>query len=282
MFKEVFNRRRKPLSELILETTCELGKCYSRLELASSKLEKRSRQLLETCSLHLEKGCKSRATVYASEIAEIRKVLGALQYTQLAVERVILRLDTFKTVSPTFEALQGIFTDVKNAAGLVAEVMPSVTPEIEELNTVIGEILHTSQLDMTVTGPILTDNASAQAILQEAADVVEQDLQKRIPEPPEDIKPHMTVKPPRPLIALSTDGSEVYVSEDGSIVEDHGSSSASLSFPDSLLEELVMNYVERNNGDMNVAKCVKELNVDQRKVYAVLDSLSRKGKIKIE
>ena len=49
-----------------------------------------------------------------------------------------------------------------------------------------------------------------------------------------------------------------------------------------LTEELVMDYIERNNGDMNVARCARELNMPYDQVLQVLESLKRKGKIKIQ
>ena len=75
MIKDFFRRTKKPISELIMETTRELGKCYSRLELASAKLSARNEDLFEACSYYMGKGNKARATIYANEIAEIRKVL---------------------------------------------------------------------------------------------------------------------------------------------------------------------------------------------------------------
>jgi division protein CdvB (Snf7/Vps24/ESCRT-III family) len=279
MIKDFFHRTKKPVSELIMETTMELGKCYSRLELASSKLSKRDEDLFEACSFYMGKGNKTRATVYANEIAEIRKVLTFTQHTQLSVERAILRLDTLKVVSPTLESLEGAFSDVKNALGLVANVMPSITPEMSRLTSVVDEILTGTQFTLDEYTPAVVLDESAETILHEAADIAEQDLKTRIPEPPvEAPKAAISVKP---LVALAADGTEFVVNHNGTAVNGDGSLNA-FDVSSFLLEELVMDYVERNNGDLNVARCSQELNLPSGKVLEVLDALNGKGKITIQ
>jgi division protein CdvB (Snf7/Vps24/ESCRT-III family) len=279
MIKDFFHRTKKPVSELIMETTMELGKCYSRLELASSKLSKRDEDLFEACSFYMGKGNKTRATVYANEIAEIRKVLTFTQHTQLTVERAILRLDTLKVVSPTLESLEGAFSDVKNALGLVANVMPSITPEMSRLTSVVDEILTGTQFTLDEYTPAVVLDESAETILHEAADIAEQDLKTRIPEPPvEAPKAAISVKP---LVALAADGTEFVVNHNGAAINGDSSLNA-FDVSSFLLEELVMDYVERNNGDLNVARCSQELNLPSGKVLEVLDALNGKGKITIQ
>lgn len=279
MIKDFFHKTKKSVSELIMETTRELGKCYSRLELASSKLSKRDEDLFEACSFYMGKGNKTRATVYANEIAEIRKVLTFTQHTQLAVERAILRLDTLKVVSPTLESLEGAFSDVKNALGLVANVMPSITPEMSRLTSVVDEILTGTQFTLDEYTPAVVLDESAETILHEAADIAEQELKTRIPEPP--VEAPKAAIPVKPLVAIAADGTEVVVNHNGAAINGDGLSNA-FDVSSFLLEELVMDYVERNNGDLNIARCSQELNLPSGKVLEVLDALNGKGKITIQ
>jgi division protein CdvB (Snf7/Vps24/ESCRT-III family) len=281
MIKDLFHKIRKPVGELITETTMELGKCYSRLELASSKLDRRNQNLFEACSFHVKKGSKARATIYANEIAEIRKVLSVLQHTQLAVERAILRLDTLKVMSPTLESIEEAFGDVKNALGLVTTIMPSITPEISQLTNVVDEILEGTQFNLDMPTPIVTADPTAEAIIQEAASIAEQELKARMPEPPVSVEVPQPMIPIKPMIALATDGSEVLVSGDQGpdVKKDTVDTFDISSF---LLEELIMDYIERNRGDMNLSRCAKELNLPQNKILEALNILSRKGKIEIQ
>lgn len=268
------------MGEFIIETSRELGRCHSRLEIASSKLGKRSEALFETCSTMLSKGQKERATVYANEIAEIRRVISIMQHTELTVERTILRLDTLQMVSPSLESIEDTFCDVKKALGLVSTIMPSITPEMSRLNEAVNEILDGTQLNLTNNAPIIENNPTTEAILCEAANIVEQKMQSRIPEPPIKTKIPQYSKHDRRLVAIATNGSEIYSRSDESppnYNENIGSFDVSLF----LLEELVMDYIERNMGDMNVTRCAGELNLPTSKIREALNILSRNGRISI-
>jgi len=274
MIREAFRIHKKPLGELVHETMSHLGKYYSRMELAVEKLKKRNDELFNICKFYLKKGYSKRATIYANEIAETRKILSSLEHTMLALERAILRVETIKEVSPTFEELKGVFGDVKNALGILTNVMPSITPEMDKLSNAVNEILETTTLDITPPEPLIFEEPQTEEILKEVAGIVEKEVEKRIPEPPVETEP-LIPKPVKQMVALSTSGSEVYTSgEDSPILTE--------SVTTSLPEELFVDYLERNNGEVNVTRCAKELNMPPAKVFEILDALSRKGKIKIE
>lgn len=278
MIKDIFGKNRKPLNEILLEAISELGKYYSRLELAYLKLAKRDRELFEECTSYLSKGMKNRAIIYANEIAEVRKIMGFVQGIQISIEKAILRLETLKAVTPTLEDIKGVFSEVKSALGDIAKIMPSLTPELNNLMSSINDLIVTTEMNLRVSEPIVVKDEATEAILKEASDFLRQEVEKKIPEPPREIS---IPEPPdevaiKPRIALTVDGSEFYVNADGSIIgEREGSSNV-------LAEEIILDYIERNNGEMNIPKCAKELNMSPAKIMAVLESLSKKGKIKIE
>ena len=282
MIKKFFHRSRRSITEIILEATRELGKCYSRIELACSKLSKRDRELFDTCVFHAKKGSKARATVYANEIAEIRRILSILEYTKLAVERAIVRLDTLRVISPTLEPLHEAFREVRNALKLVANVMPSMTPEINKLNDVVNEILEDTEFNLSVPTMPTVNDPSTESILREAASLVEEELKIKIPEPPIEKESLIPSKVEKPLLALSILSQGGHSDED--IFEKDSKTTTESSFDVSsfLTEDLVMDYIERNGGDMNVARCAKELNMPHDQVLRALESLKRKGKIKIQ
>ena len=266
---------------MILEATRELGKCYSRIELMCSKLAKRDRELFEACIFWIRKGSEARASVYANEVAEIRRILSVFEYARLAVERIILRLDTLKVISPTLEPLQEAFMEAKEAIGLVANAMPSMTLEMNKLNSVVNEILKDTEFNLSMPEVAVTAHPDAESILREAASLVEDELRIKIPEPPrKGVMTDGSIRADRPLISLSvTDrgGNQEEFSE-------RSSEKAGRPFDVSLFltEELVMDYIERNGGEMNVIRCSRELNMPRDQVIRALESLKKKRKIKIQ
>ncbi|MEM3479246.1 MAG: hypothetical protein QXV74_04305, partial [Candidatus Bathyarchaeia archaeon] len=149
---------------------------------------------------------------------------------------------------------------------------------LNNLMSSINDLIVTTEMNLRVSEPIVVKDEATEAILKEASDFLRQEVEKKIPEPPREIS---IPEPPdevaiKPRIALAVDGSEFYVNADGSIIgEREGSSNV-------LAEEIILDYIERNNGEMNISKCAKELNMSPTKIMAVLESLSKKGKIKIE
>ncbi|MEM2820220.1 MAG: hypothetical protein QW502_02900 [Candidatus Bathyarchaeia archaeon] len=278
MLKEIFGRAKKPLSEVLLEAISELGRYYSRLELAYNKLAKRDKELFNECVSYLSRGLKNKAIVYANEIAEVRKLMAIVQGMQLTIEKAILRLETFKTVTPTLEEIKGVFGEVKDALEHAAKIMPSLTPELNGLMKSINELVAATEISLAPPEPIVIKDESVETILKEAADFLKEEIERKIPEPPKELplQEHAEAVAIKPRIALTIDGTEAYVGADGTVIGE-GS-----GHTNTIAEELVLDYIERNNGEMNISKCARELNMSQTRIMEILESLSRKGKIRIE
>jgi len=275
-------------NDLILLTLRELNKQYSKLELITTSLRKREKDLFEICKSSLEKGQRERATIYANEVAEIRKTLTVVTGIKLALEQSTARLETIRAICPTMMELRGLFGDVKNVLKLVTNVMPVVTPEMDALSNAITEILNATQGESVPSiEPVVIKDASAEAILQEATGIVEKELMRKIPEPPI-VKTHPAPsKIAKPMIALTTDGAEVCrnTTEDPSPTSKPYISPATLqpnANPSSLSEDLVLDYIYRTRGEVDIAQCAEELGMSQNDVINMLDLLNTKGKIKIE
>jgi hypothetical protein len=150
---------------------------------------------------------------------------------------------------------------------------------MSRLTSVVDEILTGTQFTLDEYTPAVVLDESAETILHEAADIAEQELKTRIPEPP--VEAPKAAIPVKPLVAIAADGTEVVVNHNGAAINGDGLSNA-FDVSSFLLEELVMDYVERNNGDLNIARCSQELNLPSGKVLEVLDALNGKGKITIQ
>ncbi|MEM2169078.1 MAG: hypothetical protein QXX99_04105 [Candidatus Bathyarchaeia archaeon] len=270
-----FGGSKKSLNEMLIESIYELGKYYSRLELAYAKLSKRERDLFSECASSLGKGMRNKAIIYANEIAEIRKLMSIIQNIQLSIERTILRLETFRAVTPTLQDIKGVFSDVKNTVGLLAKVMPSLMPELNNFMNSINDLLSATEISQVRCEPVVVSDETTEEILKEALNFIKDEVERKIPEPPEETPtPEMVAIKPR--IALTVDGAEAYIGEDGSIIETRSNNQSRL------MEELILDYIERNNGELSLSKCAEELNMPPDKIMEVIESLSRKGIIRVK
>lgn len=276
--KGFFGKPKRTLNEMLFESICELGKYYSRLELVYSRLVRRERDLFNECVSSLSRGMQNKAAVYANEIAELRKIISVIQNVQLSIERAILRLETFKAVTPTLQDIKGVFGEVKDTLSSLAKVVPSLTPELNNFMNSINELLAATEISQTRCEPVVISDEATEAILREALDHLKSEVEKKIPEPPEGT---LIPEPPKavavkPRIALTVDGAEAYIGEDGSIIGVRNSNQSRL------MEDLILDYIERNNGELNLSKCAEELNMPPNKIMEIIESLSKRGIIRVE
>ncbi|MFQ6094557.1 MAG: hypothetical protein ACE5NN_00290 [Candidatus Bathyarchaeia archaeon] len=280
-------RRTKPSNEALIKTIRELNKQRSRLEQITHTLRKRDRELFEICKSSLEKGHRKRAAIYANEVAEIRKTLSLMTSTKLLLERTILRLETIKEISPTLYQLSELFSNVKGALKTLTHVIPLMSPEMDALNEAVGEILGVTQPELLPSiEPTVIRDEHTEAIIQQAAGVLEEELIRKIPEPPSFTPPIASTETTKPMVALTTSGAEVYESATENSPSISGqelpSSPMKNSKLNSLFEELVLDYIYRNKCEIELARCAEELGISQNEILNVLDVLRAKGKIRIE
>ena len=276
----------KSFNETLTKTITQLNKECSRLELITRALKRRDQELFEICKASLERGEEERARIYANEVGEIRKTLSLVTTTKLTLEKTSLRLGTIKEVCPTLQELSGIFGNVKDTLRILADIMPSMSPGMVALNETVTEMLSVTQSQsLPSIEPIAIRDETTEAIIQEAEGVVEEELKRKIPVPPT-LTPISSEKATKPMVALTTGGVEVYENATGNFspVDDRHFQPSPLSSEssNSLFEELVLDYVYRTNGEIELTRCAEELGIAQNELLNVLDVLRAKGKIKIE
>jgi uncharacterized membrane protein len=159
------------------------------------------------------------------------------------------------------------------------------------LKNVVNSILESTQIGVTPPiEPVITSDPSAKAIIEEATYLLEEDVRRRIPEPPRSLPPEVITAPVPPIkqkIAITSTGSEVPMPSEVANLHEGKKRSGERSYPSNneytpLSIELILDYLERNNGELDLAECSKELNMSKERVLELLERLSVEGKIKIE
>lgn len=270
--------------------TRKLGSQHAHLDLVAVRLRERSRNLFGSCESAIKSGRRERALVYASELAEVKKLIRTVNHAQLAVEQVILRLETMREMESITRDLRSTLAVTQKVAKQLTVVMPKVASEMSRLNSVVTEMLDTtvasSALPIT---PVAVKDEEAEEILRETASRIEEDLRAKIPEPPVDIAAGMPGSPEKIEVAVlasscSEDTRQVerpvesYISS-----EDTDSQQSSfITHRSSSIEKWVLAYARKNMGEIDVPRCASELNVLSKDVLEALEVLNARGKIKIE
>lgn len=125
-----------------------------------------------------------RASVYANELAEIRKMANFMMSAELALERVALRLRTVTEVGNVAAVLAPVSRVLQSVRVSIAGVFPNAERELGEITTLLDEIMIEAG-QVTGIGPDFeVASEEAQKILSEAAVVAEQKMKEKFPELP--------------------------------------------------------------------------------------------------
>lgn len=280
-----------PLDDVIVKSIRRLRIQHSKLDQVHIRLRERDRTLFQACTFALEKNNTARASMCANELAEVRKLIALLSQTQIAIERIILRLETVKELSTIMVDLKPALSALKNVTTNLVSIMPDVASELDKVNSSIQETLTVTKFssEPPIIQPART--VGGQEILKEVNAVLEQRLSEQLPEPPaSEALPNM--KQPeqiREMVALvagcpeSCGEEEKKVPEAFLSIKDLKMQSISLRIQHSeSLEKKLLEYIRQCNGQIDLTECAVELKIPPNEVERTLESLGAKGKIIVE
>jgi division protein CdvB (Snf7/Vps24/ESCRT-III family) len=284
-----------PLRDTVVKSIQRLKIQRNKLDQASYRLKERDRILFQTCIGALKNKNKEKAAICANEIAEVRKLIRFLYNIELGIERVILRLETIKEFSDIVFDLKPALKLLQNVSQELFEVLPDVSSELSKVNEEISETLCTTRIttDESII-PVNRKTPGGEQILKEVSGFLEQNLAERLPEPPAALKtPEAEKTTLKEMVALAANCSQAIGHE--TITESDGDSSQtlfsykkaeiqeiSLKVEKPPLEDVLLDYVKKSNGEIDIARCSVDLKTSYEEVEKTLERLGEKGKIKIE
>lgn len=123
-----------------------------------------------------------RATVYANELAELRKTINLMSNARLALERVALRLNTITYLGNAAAVITPVLEILKDVRSGIAGLMPNAEQEIGAVITLLDEIAIESGQMVGAGISFEPTSEEAQKILEEAALVSEERVKERFPD----------------------------------------------------------------------------------------------------
>ena len=195
------NRNERPLTDRIKEAVRPSGPLKPRLngavrriemqiqklDKAGDKFSKRDKSIFSRIVDAYKKHDMSRASVFANELAEIRKMEKMIMHAKLALQQIVLRLRTVSELGDVVSTLGpavGVLRAVKSG-------MSNVFPEAERELGNIGDMLSGIIMEAGDVGGVSmnfeTANEDAQKILTEAATVAEDKIKNKFPDLPTEV-----------------------------------------------------------------------------------------------
>jgi len=242
----------------------------------------------------LKKNNKQRAAMCANEIAEVRKLIKFLYSVQLAIERVVLRLETIKELSDIVVDLKPSLKLLQQVSSDLFQVLPDVSSELNNVNEAIRETLCATKISADESLiPVGKKTVDGEEVLNEVSSFLEQKLSDTLPEPPATLTSEEKAAPIRELVALSASSSQVVgrkTTEETGLdlsktlfsYKKSEIKEISLKVEKPSIEDMLLEYVRKSNGEIDLSRCSSDLKTSNEEIEKALENLGTQGKIKIE
>lgn len=174
--EEMRLRLEKSLSEL----NAQIMKLRSKYDEVTAKSKEYFEQVVEA----LISGDEERASIYAEEIAEIKRLASILVKTQLVLEQVKLRLETILEVSEVIGLVVPLLSLIAEVGDEVAEVAPDTAKNLQELAAYIENFSNVSSINELRVNIVQEMDEEARKILEEAQKAAAERVRQSFPDVP--------------------------------------------------------------------------------------------------
>ena len=81
---------------------------------------------------------RNRATLYANELAEVRKALRSINQAKLAIEQISLRLTTVKDIGDIAVTLAPAMSVLRSVKGIISTILPQADEEFNSISDLLS------------------------------------------------------------------------------------------------------------------------------------------------
>jgi division protein CdvB (Snf7/Vps24/ESCRT-III family) len=172
----------QPLKERIMHVMYRLRVQRNKIESMGLMMQHRDKELFDKCVTARASGDMTRASLYAEECADVRKIAKIVLQSELALERVLFKLETAEMLGDMAYLMHPIKSVVTSIGEQMRHVMPDVSYELSQINeTLDGLVADTGNVAETFSSPV-AQSGEAETILKEADTLAEQRIKTRFPE----------------------------------------------------------------------------------------------------
>lgn len=184
-------KKQPPLKERISYTVYKLKTQNSRLQQSERRMTDHYNEIFRKCTNAVMAKDSTRASMYANECAEIKKMSQTIVRSMFAIEQVVLRLETieeFGDVVGTMNPIAGVITSLRGSlAGIVPEVSYTLGEIGDQMNNMVVESGGVTAINMST----LSASEESEKILGDANAIAEQRMKEKFPTLPSAESPTM-------------------------------------------------------------------------------------------
>jgi len=245
------------MKERIAHASFRLHNQLEKLEHTYARLHERDTELFQRCVGAQVSNDNGHAKIYANECAEIRKIAKVVLGSELALERVILRLETVGEFTDVMLELAPLMYIVKETKSKIVGIVPQVANELDEVSSMLGDLTYEAGEVNNTALPIEATDQEARKVLEETGLIAEQKVREHFPD-------------------LSTIESQPAPKAEA-IPE-----LATIPDMEVDIEERVCDYAKKHNGELSISSCATEIGKTPQEVKIALQRLQESGKVTIQ
>ncbi|MBS7654719.1 MAG: Snf7 family protein [Candidatus Bathyarchaeia archaeon] len=175
-------RPQQPLRQKITLAAKRIESQSQMLESAINGLIQRDKLLFSKVVDAYSEHDVKRATMYANELAELRKTINLMSNAKLALERVALRLSTITQLGNITAVISPAIEVLKDVRISISGIMPNAEHELNAIMGMLDEIMLESGQPLEAGFSFEPTSEEAQKIISEAALIVEERMKEKFPE----------------------------------------------------------------------------------------------------
>ncbi|MEM0118273.1 MAG: hypothetical protein QXV32_07480 [Conexivisphaerales archaeon] len=264
--------KREGIRDKVLDAIRKLEYHKREVQNLRRRLQDRSNRIFESVVVCIQLGEKDKATIYANENAEIKKIMRALRTAELALIQVILRLESIRDVGEAMKEMEQAFGVIKSMGKVIEGMSLQMNVAQDNIQNTLNETMaELQQLAPDLRLDVQTSNG--EQIVEEAMKYIEQQIAAEgLPDPAklmQDVASIESSMQARPLLA-SGEGEDERLKIDV------------VSSPGNSIEDLVSNYVRSKGGRLDIYDTANAVGAPVEEVERSIIKLASEGKIKLQ
>jgi len=265
--------REENVKPKIASTIKEIELHRKELENLRAKLDQRRKALFDTTVKAMMSRDQSKATVYANEWSELRKVGKVVYASELALTQVVLRLESILDVGDVMFHLSMAFKVLRKVNKTVQGLVPSLDQASSDINNALTETM----AGMESISPSISLNIQTES----GEELVEQ-ARKLAEERAEEMKRNFALSPMQ--IRAAEDFDRRVPLLEG--VDENDEEAAMLGTmykpkPVEEAEEQVLQYAAIHNGSVDISDASSALKMPSDDVEQAMLTLLAQGRVKV-
>lgn len=176
-----------PLKPRLTQAISQINSQVSKLDHASSKLDRRDKEIWSKVVHLTKRKDTASAQVFANELVELRKINQMIHRTKLALDQITIRLNTVQELGDVIVTLTPAMSVIKNIQSGMMNIIPQAENEMNNLSNLLSEIMteasgiNQSELNIDIA------NEESQQIMDEANVIAEEQMHAKFPDLPESL-----------------------------------------------------------------------------------------------